>query len=214
MHPLDILFPRSNKRFSSINTYLTEKEIDAQIPKLKPLTPKQRGSLEAIFIASKYSDELVADLMNRLKFQHETAITASLAELIYRKVWITCEYFIPDPDIIVPVPSDPRRHIQRGYSITHLIASSLSKTTSIPLQDLLHKPKTRPAQTTLDRKERLQNLNGAFTITKNPPSLSGSDILWLIDDICTTGTTLHQCAATLRAHYPFLKIYGIAVSGN
>lgn len=48
----------------------------------------------------------------------------------------------------------------------------------------------------LTRQARLQNLRKAFAI-RQPENLRGKRIL-LVDDVFTTGTTLHECAKTLR----------------
>jgi predicted amidophosphoribosyltransferase len=51
-------------------------------------------------------------------------------------------------------------------------------------------------QTSLSRKERLTNLRRAFKV--DDPSLIAGQRILLIDDVYTTGTTLHECAKTLR----------------
>ena len=51
-------------------------------------------------------------------------------------------------------------------------------------------------QTSLSKKERLTNLRRAFAV-KDASRITDKRIL-LIDDVFTTGTTLHECAKTLR----------------
>ena len=48
-----------------------------------------------------------------------------------------------------------------------------------------------------EREERLKNLNGIFRI-KNKEKIIGREVL-LVDDVCTTGATLNECAKILKA---------------
>jgi predicted amidophosphoribosyltransferase len=51
-------------------------------------------------------------------------------------------------------------------------------------------------QTRFDRVERMQNLRKAFAMRKNT-KVRGKHLL-LLDDVMTTGSTLHECALVLR----------------
>ena len=48
-----------------------------------------------------------------------------------------------------------------------------------------------------DRLERIQNLRNAFALRKNG-NVRGKHLI-LLDDVLTTGSTLHECALVLRA---------------
>ena len=51
-------------------------------------------------------------------------------------------------------------------------------------------------QTRFDRAERMRNLRNAFVLRKN--SVVFRKNLVLLDDVLTTGSTLHECALVLR----------------
>ena len=104
---------------------------------------------------------------------------------------------LPNLDAIIPVPLHPQRLREREYNQSLLLAEQLSRHTGIPLflACLLRIRPTVP-QTSLSRKERLTNLRRAFSVAK-PAHIQGKRIL-LVDDVFTTGTTLHECAKTLR----------------
>lgn len=104
---------------------------------------------------------------------------------------------LPSIDILVPVPLHPQRLREREYNQSLLLAHGLSQHLQIPLllSCLLRIRPTAP-QTSLSKKERLTNLHRAFAV--NDASRIKDQRILLIDDVFTTGTTLHECAKTLR----------------
>ncbi|MEY4705854.1 MAG: hypothetical protein RL042_2059 [Nitrospirota bacterium] len=102
-----------------------------------------------------------------------------------------------DVDIIVPVPLHPTRLRTREFNQSLLLADQLGRHLTRPVSatHLVRVTATDP-QTTLTRQARLRNLLKAFAV-RRPQNLAGKRIL-LIDDVFTTGTTLHECAKILR----------------
>jgi ComF family protein len=102
-----------------------------------------------------------------------------------------------DPDIIIPVPLHAARLRAREFNQSLLLADQLSRYLNRPVSPthLVRVAATDP-QTTLTRQARLKNLRNAFAVRK-PQDLMGKRIL-LVDDVFTTGTTLNECAQTLR----------------
>lgn len=126
------------------------------------------------------------------KYQGKLSLTHPLAQAFIETLPV-----LPALDAIIPVPLHPQRLRKREYNQSLLLADRLSDHTNIPLllACLLRNRPTMP-QTALSRKERLRNLRGAFSVAK-PAGIQGKRIL-LVDDVFTTGTTLHECAKTLR----------------
>jgi ComF family protein len=102
-----------------------------------------------------------------------------------------------DADVIVPVPLHPARLRAREFNQSLLLADQLSRHLARPVSatNLARVVATDP-QTTLTRQARLRNLRKAFEV-RRPQDLAEKRIL-LVDDVFTTGTTLHECAKTLR----------------
>ena len=102
-----------------------------------------------------------------------------------------------DADVIIPVPLHPARLRAREFNQSLLLADQLGRHMARPVsaRNLVRVAATDP-QTTLTRQARLRNLRHAFEI-RGPQDLSGKRIL-LVDDVFTTGTTLNECAKTLR----------------
>ena len=100
-------------------------------------------------------------------------------------------------DYLVPVPLHPTRFRERGFNQADALAETLSRRTRLPILRCLERRRYTNTQTRYDRQERMQNLRNAFSLRKN------SDVrekhLVLLDDVLTTGSTLHECALVLRA---------------
>jgi ComF family protein len=211
----DLFFPLQNIEYTSIDTYLTVQEINICKPRLKKIPKEDIKYIESIFVMSQYSYPLIHDLIHRTKYCGEIEICKALANALYQKIYIDSEIFIPNPDLIVPVPGDIIRLTQRGYNIPSEISKWLSVKTGVGYLNLLKKNHHTVAQNKLTRKERLLNVKDMFSIDKDLyHSISNKEIIWLIDDLSTTGTTLVQCAKAIKNIFPFIKIYGVVISSN
>ena len=113
---------------------------------------------------------------------------------------------------LVPVPVHPARLRKRGYNQARELAVRLSRIWGIPVDDrlLIRTRKTAP-QRTLNPRERLENLQEAFSVRTDPMAwghIPGSVIL--VDDIYTTGSTIEACSRVLKAA-GVERIYYVAV---
>lgn len=102
------------------------------------------------------------------------------------------------PDLIVPIPLSVPRLRERGYNQAHEIARRLTlpaaeRQSRLCARTLLRLRDTaQQAQLPLD--ERRRNLRGAFAVVKPVQGLRVA----IIDDVMTSGATLHEAAAALR----------------
>jgi ComF family protein len=92
--------------------------------------------------------------------------------------------------IVVPVPLHRARERQRGFNQAELLARRLGLTVD---RSLLRRRKNTPSQTGLSRSQRALNLSAAFEVRRTPP-----DCVLVVDDVYTTGATLHEIAKTLK----------------
>lgn len=104
--------------------------------------------------------------------------------------------FLPsgEEEIIVPVPTDPKRERKRGFNQSVLLAQHIAGELGMPMELALERVDARRPQTGLSMKERRENLKGCM---KAGQSVSGKRVL-LVDDVCTTGATLEEAAQALR----------------
>ena len=101
------------------------------------------------------------------------------------------------PDVIVPTPLHWTRQLQRGFNQAEQFSRMLAHYSGIPSESLLCRVKRTHQQAKLNREQRKKNLSGAFSVKKGA-KLKKRDIL-LVDDVMTTGATLHSAAASLAA---------------
>jgi len=97
------------------------------------------------------------------------------------------------PDYLVPVPSHWSRRIRRGFEITSLFSTGLSKYSGIPTLNSLKSHRWR-RQSSLAGHARFWNLGQQISWTQ--PT---SGHVLLIEDVITTGCTIAQCATQIIA---------------
>ncbi|MDR4493765.1 MAG: phosphoribosyltransferase family protein [Nitrospirales bacterium] len=104
----------------------------------------------------------------------------------------------------------PQRLREREFNQSALLANPLSQHLGLPLVlgQLIRTRQTVP-QTSLTKKERLANLRRAFAVPRSE-KIRGKTIL-LVDDVMTTGTTIHECAKTLL-HAGSGQVYGLTLA--
>jgi ComF family protein len=100
-------------------------------------------------------------------------------------------------DLISPIPLHPVRLRERGYNQSALLSLALSRHYGVlHTENLLIRQKKTATQTDLGAKQRWTNMEGAFRI-KNSTDVEGRTVV-LIDDLYTTGATVHHAAQALK----------------
>jgi ComF family protein len=118
---------------------------------------------------------------------------------------------LPALDLVVPVPLHPKRLRQRGFNQSGLLAGEFGRKLKVPVSfDIIRRKNQTQPQTRLNRAERLKNVKGAFEVT-DAKRARGRRIL-LVDDVFTTGTTLSECARTLKKKGGASEVHAITVT--
>lgn len=145
--------------------------------------------LAACHAACRYGAPLDL-LLPRFKFHADLAAGRLLSQLMARAF-----AGLPAPAALVPVPLHRARLRRRGYDQALELARPLAAALGLGLRmDLLQRHRNTRAQSSLDAAARRENLVDAFQVggTGELPSHVA-----LVDDVMTTGATLHAAAEAL-----------------
>jgi competence protein ComFC len=100
----------------------------------------------------------------------------------------------PGDAVMTFVPPDGDRRLTRGYHPAECLATSLATTWDLPCEALLVRARPSTRQRGLSLAERRRNVAGAFRAVR---PLSGAVLL--VDDVYTTGATVHAASTALLA---------------
>lgn len=142
-------------------------------------------------------------LIHRFKFANEPAWAAWFADMLWQQPALhplacTCDWWLP-------IPLTRHRLGERGYNQAWELTKALHRQAAgstatggpTPRHDMLLKVTDTAAQHHLDRPARQANLRAAYAVHPNAAdALVGKSVL-LVDDVMTTGATLHAAARTL-----------------
>jgi ComF family protein len=151
--------------------------------------------------AMVYDDQLMA-VIHRFKYTGKTRLAGPLGRLI---LWAYLRHWHNEKiDLMLPVPLHPKKMRRRGFNQSYLLIDSwksspqpvVDELSRIPvITDVLVRNKATLPQTGLGRRQRLQNIKGAFKV-RIPEIVYGKKVL-LVDDVYTTGATVNECARML-----------------
>jgi ComF family protein len=138
-----------------------------------------------------------ATLVKKLKYggyKHlAKGIAAFMVGQLLRLEW-------PLPDVIVPVPMPLARRVMRGYNQSALIAQEIAAMLNRSFLNALRKKSGDFSRAGLNYRQRQTFSSSAFDFRDN---LSIEDCyVLLVDDVFTTGSTLHFCAEALLKGHP------------
>jgi ComF family protein len=131
------------------------------------------------------------DAIRLFKYHGKTILADALGDLMLAA---------PPPvevDLLMPVPLHPSRLREREFNQALLLADRLSRRCRATVSyDNLVRLRLTESQSALSRSARLKNLRRSFAV-RRPGEIQDKRVL-LIDDVYTTGTTVNECAKSLR----------------
>ncbi len=152
----------------------------------------QRGPdvLNSLTCMARFSGALIP-YVHEMKFGPNQPCAEYAGELLFLHTnWV-------DADCVTCAPLSKWRLWERGFNQAELMADRFAKLSGIPFLPLLIKQRfTSPQAEVTTRKDRLTRLIG--TLAVNPLLSFIPKKVLLIDDVCTTGATLSECATVLK----------------
>lgn len=185
--------------------------------KICPSCKTKTGSyLTGLLVASHWKNMLVRQMIYEFKYRFIKDLAFPLAKIVEAFFDNSKFSFNNSNSIIIPVPLHKKRFVWRGFNQSELIAEYLSDFLKILLyNDLLVRAKnTKPQADIKNESERLKNISNAFEINQKfikDLGILRNKVVFLLDDICTTGATLNDCARILRQFKP-KEIWGLVVA--
>lgn len=146
-------------------------------------------------------DDRTLDMIHRLKYSRQLHLAKELGRLASDAFHDTrLDEARSGKWPLIPVPLHRRRFQHRHFNQAEEIARELSLHTGMPVLNALRRTRATGHQTALSRAQRLENLRGAFSTTRKGANAitKNRDGAILIDDVFTTGSTVDECAKTLR----------------
>jgi len=174
----------------------------------------RKMNLDGLFAATSYKNPVVKKLVKNFKYE------PFLKNLKEPLVFLIIAHFLlsenkkifqnPENSLLLPIPLSNFRERWRGFNQSAEIAKLLSDFLKIPLQiNNLIKIKNTQPQVELGEKEREKNIKGAFKI--RIPEEIKEKIIFLVDDVFTTGTTLEEAARVLK-NKGAKEVWGVVVA--
>lgn len=176
---------------------------------LMPMNPMERRFAGIVpfvratghFIYSRNSE--LASAIHDMKYRRFPSVGHRLGEIVGEE--LNMAGFFSGADCIVAVPMHWWKKARRGYNQADFIAKGLSAATGMPLIHPIEAIRYHKTQTAMTISQRLENLEGSFRVN-DPDSLRGKGLV-LIDDVCTTGSTLRAISQEIIAVVPDCRLY-------
>lgn len=139
--------------------------------------------------------ELMREWVHTYKFHGRERLVEGLVELLYQTY---LQHFKKlNIEAITFIPLHEERLFERRFNQTEQLAVGLSKKLALPVLSTLTRVRHTEKQSHQSRKERLHSIVGAFQYNE---SVRAGEVILLIDDIYTTGSTVNEAAKILRQH--------------
>lgn len=121
---------------------------------------------------------------------------------------------LKDIDMVVPVPLHWTRKWKRGYNQAEIIAEAVANVLGVKMQtNILRRTRRTQTQTKIDPSKKSENVKGAFAADLPVIMKSRCHHLLIVDDVFTSGSTLHNCFLALRSALPVSVRISIATLG-
>lgn len=139
----------------------------------------------------------VRDVLLGLKYQNRRAVGAHLGGVLVRRLTeVLGPAAVAGIDAVTWAPTSRARRRRRGFDQAELIARAAAGRLGVPCRRLLEREPSAVPQTGRARRERLDPAHRPRF--RAHPRAAGATVL-VVDDVVTTGATLHASAEALRA---------------
>ncbi|NWF70402.1 MAG: ComF family protein [Chloroflexi bacterium] len=155
--------------------------------------------------ATGLHSDILREAVQGLKYGNVQVLAAALGARLARRLQMQ-NWTI---DMLIPVPLHAARLRERGYNQAQMVCEAAARQLALPcVPEALRRERYTHSQVGLTRAERMRNVVDAFSA--DPDRVSQRTIV-VVDDVCTTGSTLSACAQALLAAGARM-VYGLTVT--
>jgi len=178
---------------------------------------KFHSALNGLLVSSDWNDLFLRQIIYKYKYNFVKELADPLAQIMIK--FLEANHFknlLSANTILIPVPLHKKRLIWRGFNQAELLAQRISQHFFIPLDTgvLERSRHTLPQVMIKNQNNRRKNTKGVFKttakISDNFTGLKNKTVI-LIDDVCTTSSTLEECARILKPLKP-KEIWGLVIA--
>lgn len=154
--------------------------------------PAVRQAFDGAWAAVAYAGPVPA-IVNGLKERG----ALKLADAMAAQIAVAAPAALWEPSaVLVPVPADPWRRRKRGVDHARELALALARRTRLDVAPVLARAGPHARQAGRTRGQRLRT-DPADVQVRTRPACCPASVL-LVDDVHTTGATLHACSLALK----------------
>ncbi len=179
--------------------------------------PRATGTEMMMDALYDYNHPLLRRAVWRLKYYGDKTLANTFGlqmaeEYLEEHAQLISHLSFGSPILLIPAPSSRRRYFERGYNQAALLAQAIAQREESvwELADVLYKIKDNKRQTLIkDRDERIKNMSDIITV-RDISRVYGR-VCIIVDDVITTGATMHACMNALTSAGA-LSVRGIAIA--
>ncbi len=171
---------------------------------------KKSNYLDGLIVCTRYMRGPIKSLIYSLKYEGFLEISEILSQIIFER--IKAEKML-ESTLLAYVPLHKRKEKVRGFNQSLLIAENLAKDLNTSCHHLLIRVKHDQAQAKKNRRLRLSSIKDCFVVSKTGAKKIHGQVVYIIDDVSTTGATLNECARMLKLSGA-KKVIGLVVAKN
>ena len=162
---------------------------------------RESCAVDQLLVVSDFKNKTVASAIKLFKYRFLQDLAGPLGRLVFKYLdhLAQRDHFsmVQGNPLLVPVPLHKAREYWRGFNQAELLTRLIARRYRLDFGEGLIRTAHSTSQVELkDRPERLSNVRGLYVCAR-PELFRGRNVI-LIDDVCTTGDTLNECARVLK----------------
>lgn len=173
------------------------------------ITSKMKG----VIVSASYENKLLQKSVHVLKYKNVKDLSLPLAKILRKgfSSWAESNDLDKSEAVLVPVPLHKKKEKLRGFNQADLLALELGKLSGMSVNlKIISRIKNTTSQAKLDMIKRRKNIKGAFKLADDYSCLKNKTV-FIVDDVCTTKSTLEECAKEISRANP-AGIWGLVLA--